>query len=1064
MTGNSDRATNSAARAALVLVLTALAYAAVGWLALELALPPSYASPIFPSAGIALAAALVFGLPGVLGAGLGAFLVNLSLAAARGQFEWLAIALLPAAIGVGAALQATAGLVLVRRFVGAPFTLSTPRDILRFSVLGGAVAGLVNSLLSTGALALAGVVPRAEIANTWWTWWVGDLLGVLIGAPIALTLIGRPRRDWAPRRLSVGLPMLIGALLLAAAAVLFSRWEVERLRAAFEHRAASTGSAVEGRLHEAVHAVQALRSAFATVPAPTGETLRNASAWWLAHAEDLQALGYSERVSRADVAAFEARARADGLGSFRVFDRADSAGIATRDADVVAIRMIEPLATNERALGVNALSIDAAREAVLQAARSGAPTATRTFRLTQTEREETGVVLYQALYAGNPATDAQRQAAFRGVVFVTLRLDRALEPVVGTAANPLGWCLVDTAAKPGPQRVAGPSGCELASTGAFQNRQAVGFGGRTWELRLSANANQLPGGQHDGAWLFSIVGLAATSLLGMLLLTVTGRARRIELAVDERTAALTHEIADRRAAEAALRESEQRQRDILDHVPIGVLFLDTRGFILDANPRLCEMLGRSADALRQLSAADLVNPQDMPENRALMADLMRGAIPIATRQTRLRRADGSELQVRVGISLLRDASGQPQRLVGVVEDITEHLRLAETERARDAAEAASRAKSEFVSRMSHELRTPLNAMLGFAQLLGMDRKPALTAQQLGWASQIQRAGWHLLEMINDTLDLARIEAGMVELNLQALELAPLVRASSALLGAAADKRGIVLAEELDPRASAVMGDETRLKQVLTNLLSNAVKYNRDGGRITVQSRLVNERLVEIVVRDTGLGMSATQLAALFQPYNRLGRESSSIEGTGIGLVISRRLAELMGGTLRASSTEGAGSSFTLRLARAAFTDSGSPIRGAPEAAPAYHRRRVHYIEDNETNIEVMRGILAQRPQIDLEVSMYGLDGLAAVRQRRPDLILLDMHLPDIGGIELLRHLKNDDTSADIPVVVVSADASPARVEEALTLGAAHYLTKPVDITTLLATLDQTLTEIETRWG
>jgi signal transduction histidine kinase/ActR/RegA family two-component response regulator len=468
--------------------------------------------------------------------------------------------------------------------------------------------------------------------------------------------------------------------------------------------------------------------------------------------------------------------------------------------------------------------------------------------------------------------------------------------------------------------------------------------------------------------------------------------------------------------------------------------------------------------MRRLSAADLANPADMPANRALMSDLLRGVIPVAVRQTRLRRADGSELQVRASLSLLREADGQPQRVVGVVEDITEHLRLAETERARDAAEASSRAKSEFVSRMSHELRTPLNAMLGFAQLLSMDRKPALAPQQLGWASQIQRAGWHLLEMINDTLDLARIESGAVELSVQPLELAPLVRASVALVSAAADKRGIVLAEELDPRASAVMGDETRLKQVLTNLLSNAVKYNRDGGRITVESRLANERHVEIVVRDTGLGMSPTQVDSLFQPYNRLGRESSTIEGTGIGLVISRRLAELMGGTLKASSTEGAGSSFTLRLARARFTDSGAPIRGAPEAEPAYHHRLVHYIEDNETNIEVMRGILSQRAQIGLEVSLNGLDGLAAVRQRRPDLILLDMHLPDIGGLELLRHLKNDDAVAGIPVLVVSADASPARIEEALTLGAAHYLTKPVDIAGFLQTLDRTLMELDTRWG
>ncbi|HEY6134624.1 MAG TPA: ATP-binding protein [Rubrivivax sp.] len=566
------------------------------------------------------------------------------------------------------------------------------------------------------------------------------------------------------------------------------------------------------------------------------------------------------------------------------------------------------------------------------------------------------------------------------------------------------------------------------------------------------------------AWLVLAIGLAAITLLGALVWTLSAQARRSAAADAERTLALTQEIDAHRAAEAALLQSELRQRDLLDNVPIGVLFLDTRGVVLDANPRLCQVLGRSAEEMRRLTVADLLPPADLPENRALLAQLLRGDIPVAVRQTAVRRADGSELQVRARITVLRDADGQPQRLVGVIEDISEHLRLAETERARDAAEASSRAKSEFVSRMSHELRTPLNAMLGFAQLLSMDRKPALAPAQQAWASQIQRAGWHLLEMINDTLDLARIESGMVELNTQPLELAPLIRASVALVGAAADQRGVVLGEQLDERASAVMGDETRLKQVMTNLLSNAVKYNREGGRITVETRLANERQVEIVVRDTGLGMSPTQLAGLFQPYNRLGRETSQIEGTGIGLVISRRLAELMGGTLKATSTEGHGSSFVLRLPRAAFTDSGSPIRGSPEATPAYHRRVVHYIEDNETNVEVMRGILSQRPQVALEVSLNGLDGLASVRQHRPDLILLDMHLPDIGGLELLRYLKHDDSAADIPVLVVSADATPARVEEALTLGAAHYLTKPVDIATFLDTLDQALMNLDTRWG
>jgi CheY-like chemotaxis protein/nitrogen-specific signal transduction histidine kinase len=403
------------------------------------------------------------------------------------------------------------------------------------------------------------------------------------------------------------------------------------------------------------------------------------------------------------------------------------------------------------------------------------------------------------------------------------------------------------------------------------------------------------------------------------------------------------------------------------------------------------------------------------------------------------------------------------RLAGAVEDIAEHLRLEASERALDLAEAASRTKSEFVSRMSHELRTPLNAMIGFAQLLGLDREPVLAPHQHDWAGQIQRAGWHLLDMINDTLDLARLESGAVQLALHPVQVPAMVAASLSMVSNAARLRGVVLHEEHSPDALLAMAEETRLKQVLTNLLSNAVKYNIEGGSVVVGTGVDSLGRVEITVRDSGLGMSPEQMAALFQPYNRLGRESSNIEGTGIGLVISRRLAELMGGTLEAASMAGQGSVFTLRLARA---EAGAALRPAvaPNAPLPYQQRLVHYIEDNETNIEVMRGILAQRPQVVLHVSTMGLDGLSAIRRQRPDLILLDMQLPDISGLELLRHLKQDDSVADIPVMVVSADATTSRMQDALTLGAAHYLTKPVDIARFLLTLDEMLEDIDTRWG
>jgi CheY-like chemotaxis protein len=321
-------------------------------------------------------------------------------------------------------------------------------------------------------------------------------------------------------------------------------------------------------------------------------------------------------------------------------------------------------------------------------------------------------------------------------------------------------------------------------------------------------------------------------------------------------------------------------------------------------------------------------------------------------------------------------------------------------------------------------------------------------------------------MINETLDLARIESGAVQLTLEPVALAPLVAACRAMVATPAAQRGITIAETYDGDALAVMGDATRLKQVITNLLSNAVKYNRDGGQLMLTARRLLQPggdVVEIAVADTGLGMTAEQQAALFQPYNRLGRETSGIEGTGIGLVISRKLSELMGGTLQASSAEGQGSIFTLRLPAATLVEA--PAARYTHTTPApYQQRLVHYVEDNETNIEVMRGIFAQRAQIRLEVSMLGLDGLAAIRATRPDLILLDMQLPDISGLELLRHLKQDDAVAAIPVVVVSADATPQQTQKALTSGALHYVTKPLDVAHFLSVVDDILEAADTRWG
>ena len=1048
----------------MAFVVTALAYAVIGLGSVLLAIPPGYASPLYPSAGIALAFVIVFGRGMLPAVALGSFAISLWLSTRRDLT--LASVALPALIGVGAALQAGVGAALVKRFVPQPLLLSEPREIAIFFATGAFAACLVNASIATATLGWMGVVPAADLGFTWLIWWMGDSLGVLIAAPIVLTLIGQPRADWAARRLTVGLTLSIVTALLSATLLQVARWDTERARTAFEREAASALSTLTYQLAQPLYALEALHGIYVDSDGVSRDELRHATKGWLANTPMLYSMGYQERASAAEVPALESRARADGWPDFRVVNRTAADTVVPFSGDeAFVIRYIEPLERNRRALGVNALSIPAARAAIQAAIQTGQPTASTGFRLSQDPvgTPEKGVAIYKAVYKGDPLSAKDRQASVQGVVFATVRLDDILRSVIEQLPQRLALCVVDADSKAPQRRLAGPEGCELKVADSLHSR-TIPYAGRQWSLRVTTRATDLPAARDSNAWLFSVVGLMSVAVLGALLLAVTGRTRRIESAVRERTAALQLEVREREQAEVALRESEQRFRNIFNNVPIGVVYTDLRGNVLHTNPHFCELTGYTADELLGMPSLDFTHPDDVLQDADLSRQLVTGEIPMYRRNKRYIARDGHTLWVQSTVSLLRDEQGQPRRIVGAVEDITEHLQLAEAQQARAAAEASNHAKSDFLSRMSHELRTPLNAMLGFAQLLELDKRHPLAEAQRPWVGQIQRAGWHLLEMINDVLDLSRIESGNVRLVIGPLELSTLMSGTLPLVEQEARKRGIRISHELAPDAVRVLGDATRVKQILTNLLTNAVKYNADQGRIHVATRLIGPE-VEISVADTGLGMTPAQMGELFQPFNRLGRERTSQEGTGIGLVISQRLAELMGGSLRARSVTGEGSVFILSLPTVENTDTVRSNLDNLVSGPAqYQHRVVHYVEDNETNVEVMRGILAQRPQVLLDVSITGLDGLAAIRIRRPDVILLDMHLPDISGMELLRHLKADLATSTIPVVIVSADALASQIDEAMQAGALRYLTKPVNVAELLAVVEELLEQADTRWG
>jgi CheY-like chemotaxis protein/anti-sigma regulatory factor (Ser/Thr protein kinase) len=358
--------------------------------------------------------------------------------------------------------------------------------------------------------------------------------------------------------------------------------------------------------------------------------------------------------------------------------------------------------------------------------------------------------------------------------------------------------------------------------------------------------------------------------------------------------------------------------------------------------------------------------------------------------------------------------------------------------------------------MSHELRTPLNALLGFAQLLELKEQASDDEES---TEQILRAGRHLLGLINEILDLSRIETGSLGLSPEPVELVELVEETASLVRPLAAERRIAV-EVSDAGAGATArADRQRLKQVLLNLASNAVKYNHDEGTIRFACAATPDGKVRIDVADTGPGLSDDQIGRLFVPFERLGAENTGVEGTGIGLALSRHLVEAMAGTLEVRSTPGEGATFTVELPAAQNPLAGDGADEADRQSEALApdvAGGVLYIEDNPSNLRLVERIVSHRDGIQLFTSTRGAEGLDLARAHHPDLILLDLHLPDLGGGEVLARLQADPATSDIPVVIVSADATPGQIDRLMAAGALHYLTKPLDVGELLAVLDRLL--------
>ncbi|WP_295447844.1 CHASE domain-containing protein [uncultured Thiodictyon sp.] len=918
-----------------LIAFLALAYALLGAAGLTLAIPPGYASPVFPAAGLALASALWWGRAALPGIWLGSAALNLAHASLGGTLTRATVGV-ALVIATGATTQAAVGAWLVKRRQGAAWqALDREQDTFRFLLLGGVLAGVVSASFGVTGLAVAGLIEGAGGAFTWWNWYVGDVLGVLVFAPLTLGLLNRADPLWSDRRRRILIPMLVTLVLVMLAFYGTARWERQTQDRELQTDGETIARHITDRLITHREVLSSLRHFIEATPDFSFAQFQQFTRLTLQDNPDIFALSFNDLVTAAERRAFERKmSELSPLGPYQITER-DRAGGLVRAAvrpDYVAVRYIVPLADNQPAVGFD-IDSEPIRHAAIERARSShAMAVTAPIRLVQERQPRVGVL--ELLPVTNRLGAGTQEATQQiGLAVAVVKVDQLVEIATrGRVPAGLVFQLTDPQA-PKSQGLLYRSDAQAAATvpdplAAVRWKIGLRMGDRDWVLSIATTESYRQQHRPWLAWAVGVVGLIFATLLQVLMLGMTGRTAVI-----------------------------QRYRDHLEEL---------------------------------------------------------------------------------------------------VEERTRQL----AERSRQA-EAANRAKTEFLSNMSHEIRTPMNAILGLAQVLERDR---LAPEHRQMVQRIRSAGRSLLGIINDILDFSKIEAGQIRVDTRAFDLAPILAQVQSLMGEMARTKGLTFQIDTPPGLkSRLRGDPLRVEQVLVNLTGNAVKFTERGA---VQVRVIQEALSAIAVRlrceveDTGIGIAPEQLTTLGRPFTQADSTiTRRFGGTGLGLAISKHLVELMGGTFGCESRLGVGSTFWFELPCELATAEDMLPAAVPRVpmptGPRLSGLHCLVVDDSRMNRDVVERAL-KREGARATLAADGRQALDYLRAQPRGFaaVLMDIQMPVLDGLAATSAIRGELGLVELPVIAFTAGVLAEQRAAALASGVNDFLAKPVDLEELVAVLQR----------